>query len=206
MDAVHPITRSTNRHASTPRSANLVREVLWSTPPRPARVHDLVRVSSPCPVFAALGESDTPAQREPFPLGVGWALVAVKYLSAGSGSIRPGVLESRTLQYPRVCLIRSCASSCVSSPTVKYASCSRAHRSQNGTPQIRTAAGLGQGRAVSFPLTPYESLHRSSPYDRGTTLTYGWYRVWGVLWDVLGLPAPFLGAALQSLQPHLQVL
>src|SRR5918998_2094993 len=110
-DDVHPITRSIDRHVRTPRTTNLFRDALWSTPPRPACVHDLVRVSSPCPVFAALGERETPARREPCPLGVGWALVAVRCLSVGSGHIRPGVLESRTFQYLRVRLIRSVVSS-----------------------------------------------------------------------------------------------
>lgn len=66
---------------------------------------------------------------------------------------RSGIPANGPLQRPRrFCCSRtalvSCA--CVSSPIAKYASCSRAHRSQKGTPRILTAAERGQGRSVSL--------------------------------------------------------
>src|SRR5215211_209875 len=45
-------------------------------------------------------------------------------------------------------LRRSRASSCVSSPMAKYASCWRAHAPQKATPRISTAAVRGQGLPV----------------------------------------------------------
>src|SRR5215207_623012 len=43
---------------------------------------------------------------------------------------------------------KPCATSCVSSPIAKYASCSQAHASQKGIPRISTAARRGQGLSV----------------------------------------------------------
>src|SRR5215218_7928047 len=45
-------------------------------------------------------------------------------------------------------LPKRCASSCVSSPMAKYASCSRAHASQKGIPRISTSARPRQGLSV----------------------------------------------------------
>lgn len=72
--------------------------------------------------------------------------------------------------------VRSAASACVSSPTAKYAFCSRAHRSQKGTPQIFTIAGRVQGWSVSLrtrhgPSSVVASvLNRSSLPRRGHNL------------------------------------
>ena len=77
--------------------------------------------------------------------------------SVNSHRIRYSVSTSRSSSKCQARFVRSSVSSCVISPTVNYASCSRAQPSQKGTPWIFTAAGLVQGRSVSRPTS-----HRSS--------------------------------------------
>jgi hypothetical protein len=53
---------------------------------------------------------------------------------------------------------KSCASSCVSSPMAKYASCSRAHASQKGIPRISSTARWRHGLCVLLRTWQYPGV------------------------------------------------
>src|SRR5215211_6547513 len=53
----------------------------------------------------------------------------------------------------------------------KYASCSRAHRSQKGTPQISTTAWRGQGWSVLLPTWHIPSFFVASVFSKSFTTT-----------------------------------